>query len=77
MGPSKHRLAAVIVVIDDLPLHYVPGTRQQLRNLLVWLRIADYCEGNVEHRLLLKAVIYGVGFRVAFLAEHKCLAVNL
>ena len=52
-----------------------------VKNLLFWLRLAAYCcDGNVEHRLFNTTryerttgiIVYqGIGFRAAFLAEHK------
>ena len=39
---------------------------------LFWLRLVAYCDVHVEHSRPLSIGHY-IGFRVAFLAEHKCL----
>lgn len=39
-------------------------------------RLAAYYDVNVEHRFS-KSIMYLVGFRVPFLAEHKCLPVSI
>ena len=57
--------------VQCTPTHPYCSTRDSswCKNILFWQRLAAYCAVNVEHRLFAG---YYIGFRVAFLAGHKC-----
>ena len=73
LGESKEHILLFEVV--DLVKVDTVRDGSSVKNIIFWLRLAACCDVNAERKLLM-AMIYLIRFRVAFLAEHKCLAVN-
>ena len=72
--------AGILSAVFSASVSNLPTCRLQyattVKKLLCWLRLAAYCDVNVDCRLLKPNIYVYILFIMAFLAEYICFAAN-